>query len=295
SYQLQSAAAKLLARLSRTQPLLLALDDLHWADVETLQLLRRLARMAPEVRVLIVAAYRDPGEEISPQLRDALAELSRLDAVSRLALGGLTADEVGEFIEASADANASAELASAISELTDGTPLLVCELWRDLQETRAIDVSSTEVRLVRPVAELRGPERISDVVQQRLARLSPETNRMIELAAVAGPRFELDVVAVAARLARSALAEAGRAASRHRLIGQRPAPAPAWRFTHELVRRAVYDPIERIRLPQLHLLIGEALERVYAPDLVRVLPELAHHFTRAAPLAGVERAVEYNV
>ncbi len=215
--------------------------------------------------------------------------------MSRLALRGLSTEEVGAFVHASADADASPELTSAISELTDGTPLLVCELWRDLRESAGVEVADGGVRLSRPVAEVRGPERIRDVVQQRLSRLSPETSRMIELAAVTGPRFELRLIAAAAGLDQAALTEAVVDAARDGIIEELPASVPTCRFTHELVRRAVYDPIERVRLPQLHLLVGEALEQVYASDLARVLPELAHHFTIAAPVAGAERAVDYNL
>ena len=156
-YLMQSAAAEMLARVSRVQPLVLVADDLHWADAETLHLVRRLARTAPERRTLIVAAFRDPGEEIRPSLADALADLTRLDAVTRLALGNLTADDVGAFIRASADAEVTPELASELDELTDGTPLLLCELWRDLTESGAVEVTRS-VRLSRPVAELRGPD-----------------------------------------------------------------------------------------------------------------------------------------
>src|SRR5439155_8160394 len=137
-------------------------------------------------------------EDIGPPLRDALVDLSRLDAVRRLALGGLTKDEVAEFIEASADAEATPELAAAITDLTDGSALLVCELWRDLRETGGVERSENRLRLSRPVAELRGPRRINETVEHRLSGLSPETRRMIEVAAVAGPRFELAVVGVAA-------------------------------------------------------------------------------------------------
>ena len=248
-YLLQSAATKLLTRLGRAQPLLLLVDDLHWADTETLGLLRQLARVAPESRLLVVAAYRDPGEEISPRLRDALADLFRLDAVSRLALRGLSAEEIGAFIQASADAEASPELTSAISELTDGTPLLVCELWRDLRESAGVEVEAGGVRLSRPVAEVRGPARITEVVQQRLSRLPPETSRMIELAAVTGPRFELRLVAAAAGLDQAALTEAVVRAARDGIIEELPEPVPTCRFTHELVRRAVYDPISASACP----------------------------------------------
>ena len=74
---------RLLTKMARVQPLLLVADDLHWADSETLHLLRRLARTAPEARMLVVAAFRDPGEAIAPALADTLADVSRLDAVTR--------------------------------------------------------------------------------------------------------------------------------------------------------------------------------------------------------------------
>lgn len=294
-YLLQSAATKLLTRLAHGQPLLLIVDDLHWADTEMLQLLRRLARTAPESRLLVVAAYRHPGEEISPLLRDALADLLRLDAVSRIALSGLSTEDVGAFVKASVDAVPSPELTSAISGLTDGTPLLVCELWRELRENAGVEIADGGVRLSGPVAEVRGPARIREVVQQRLSRLSLETSRMIELAAVAGPRFELRLVAAAAGLDQAALVETVVHAARAGIIEELPEPVPTCRFTHELVRRAVYDPIERVRLPHLHLVVGEALEEVYASDLARVVPELAHHFAVAAPVAGADRGVDYNL
>jgi DNA-binding SARP family transcriptional activator len=294
-YLLQSAATKVLIRLSGSQPLLLLVDDLHWADTETVNLLRRLARAAPEARLLAVAAYRDPGEEISPQLRDALADLARLDAVRRVSLGGLSDEELAAFVRASTDADASAELTSAISELTDGTPLLVCELWRDLRDSGGVQISNGGAQLARQVGEVRGPDRINEVVQQRLSRLAPETASMIELAAVVGPRFELRLLAAAAGLDQAALTTTVVQAASSGILEELPALAPTCRFVHELVRRAVYDRIPRVRLPLLHLSVAEALEQLYASDAAPVVADLAHHFTLAAPVAGTVRAIEYNV
>jgi tetratricopeptide (TPR) repeat protein len=294
-YLLQGAATELLARVSRLQPLLLVADDIHWSDSETLQLLRRLARSAPEARMLVLATYRDRGEEIGPALSDTLAELSRLDGMTRLSLGKLSDEEVGAFIKASTDAEAPGELASAIGELTGGTPLLLCELWRDLRDSGAFQVSDGGVRLLRPIAELRSPERLRDVVRQRLSRLTPETVATLELAAVTGPRFELRVLAQATEFEQRALEIAVEEATRNGLIEELPHPVPACRFTHELVRRAIYDRITGMHRPEMHLRVGEALERVHETDPDRVLPELAHHFTLAAPLAGVERGVDYNL
>lgn len=294
-YLLQSAAAELLARISRLQPLLLVADDIHWSDSETLQLLRRLARSAPEARMLVLAIYRDRGEEIGAALSDTLAELARLDGVTRLSLGRLSDEEVGAFIKAATDAEAPGELASAIGQLTGGTPLLLCELWRDLRESGGFQVSDAGVELLRPISELRSPERLREVVRQRLSRVAVETVAALELAAVTGPRFELRVLAQAAGLDQDALGTAVDEAIRHGLIEELPQPVPACRFTHELVRRAIYDRITGMPRLELHLRVGEALERVHETDPDRVLPELAHHFTLAAPLAGVERGVDYNL
>jgi DNA-binding SARP family transcriptional activator len=293
-YLIQSAATALFGRLSERQPLLLVADDVHWSDGETLQLLRRLARTAPEARLLVIAVYRDRGEELGTGVADTIGDLSRLDASTRFALGGLSADEVGAFVRASGDAEPSAELTSALGELTDGTPLLLCELWRDLRESGSVEEADGGLRLSRPPAELRGSERIGDLVRERLARLTPELRVLLELAAVAGPRFESRVLAEAAGLERMRLASGLEELIRAGFVEELPGP-PTGRFAHELVRRAVYDRIIGIRRAQLHLQVGEALERAHEADPAAVLPEIAHHFTQAAPVAGADRGVDYNL
>ena len=89
-YVLQGAAADLLIRMSRSRPLLAIAEDIHWADAETLQLVRVLARRAPSNRMLLVATFRDRGEGNLPDLDDTLTDLWRLDSVARLSLGRLT-------------------------------------------------------------------------------------------------------------------------------------------------------------------------------------------------------------
>ena len=291
-FALQGAVMELLTRLSRVQPLLLVLDDVQWADSETLQLVRRLARSAPEARWLVVGAYRS--EQTADQLVDALADLSRLEGVTRLALGNLSTADVSAFIKASTDAEATTGLVDAIEDLTDGTPLLLCELWRALRSSGGVEVS-TVVQLTRPIAELRGSERLRDVVQPRLTRLAPATAALVDVASVVGTRFELGVVAAATGIEQHDLVVAIEEAADSGLIEELPDPSPACRFSHELVRRVVYDRIARVRRVELHLRVGEALERAHRAEPTRVLPELAHHFTLAAPIAGAERAVHYNL
>jgi DNA-binding SARP family transcriptional activator len=292
AYMLQSAATGLLARISHRQPLLLIADDLQWADSQTLELLRRLSNSAPEARVLVLAAYRQPGEEISPTLAHTLGELSRHDQLVRIQLGPLTAGDLSAFVRASADAEPSEQLLATLEELTDGTPVLLCELWRELSESGAVSVSGGQAELNTSIGDLQPSQRLRDIVRHRLARLAPGTASVLELAATAGPRFEMRTLAAATNEAAS-LPEALDEATTAGFLEHVPGPAGGYRFTHELLRRAVYDHVSARRRAELHLRIGKALELLH-PNPVPVLPELAHHFTVAAPIAGAERAVAYN-
>jgi DNA-binding CsgD family transcriptional regulator/tetratricopeptide (TPR) repeat protein len=294
--RLHTAVAELLTGAGRARPLLLVLEDLHWADSSTLLLLRHLARSAWDARLLIVASFRDTEAELPPGLAETLADLRRSEAVVRLRLGGLSAGEVSEFVARAAghelDPDLSA-LATTIHELTEGNAFLVCELWRDAVESGALVASGGRLRLARPLEELGTPDSVREVVAQRLARLDPATTLLLELAATAGTEFELDLVRRAAALDEPGLLAALEGAVASGMLEELPAQALSCRFAHELVRRAVYDGLPRTRRAELHLRVGEAL--AVGDGSSRALADLAHHFAAAAPLGDLERAVDCNL
>src|SRR5204862_1119269 len=141
----------------------------------------------------------------------------------------------------------------AIRDLTEGNAFLVCELWRALVETRAVEVGGGTIRVTGSPAELGSPESVREVVSQRLARLAPRTSDLLELAATAGGEFELDVIRRAAGLREPELLAALEGAVRSGMIEEFPSHGLAWRFTHELVRRALYDRLSGARRAELHL------------------------------------------
>jgi ATP/maltotriose-dependent transcriptional regulator MalT len=285
--RLHAVVVSLLANVSRARPLLFVMDDIHWADGPTLHLLRDVARSAPETRLFLLATHRDRSEDTTAEFSDALASLARTDGIVRLTLRGLSESDVAEYVRASSGVEAG-DVAQSIHTLTDGTPFLLSELWRALVDADAVDASSGVLTLTRPLAELGTPQRVREVSRYRLSRLSPETREVLELAAVAGPQFELRLLEEAAP--RETLASALEEALASGTIEELPGPRLSYRFSHELVRRALYDHLSALRKAEFHLRVGEGLERVGGSEA-----ELANHFTVAAPIAGGERAIDYNL
>ena len=295
--RLHTIVTDLLDWISRRRPVVLVIEDGHWADAPTLLLLRHLAQAPWEGRVLLFATFRDTEAELPDSLTQTLADLRRADDVVRLSLTGLTDQEVSEFVTRVSDGNVGAEtteLARSIFDLTGGNAFLVCELWRALIETKVIKVVDGELRLAGSLAELGTPEGVREVVNGRLARLTPATAALLELAATAGAEFNLAILGRGPGLRGRELAVSLDEATGSGMIVEIPGRQLSYRFAHELVRRAVYDRLPRLRRAELHLRVGEALE-ASEDRSPRVLADLAHHFTAAAPLDETKRAIEYNV
>jgi DNA-binding CsgD family transcriptional regulator/tetratricopeptide (TPR) repeat protein len=300
--RLHMAVSDLLAGAGRRQPILLVIEDAHWADAPTLQLLRHLVRSTWGARVLLLATLRDTEADGSAELGETLADLRRSEKVVRIRLSGLSGVEVSDLLDGAAGdraggTSASAdlrELAGAIHDLTDGNAFLVCELWRALAETGVVEVAGGSVRLTAPLSELGTPESVREVVSQRLSRLAPPTIELLELSAVAGREFELDAIRPAARLSEVELKAALEQALVYGMLEELAPPRLAFRFTHELVRRALYDRLTLLRRAELHLRVGEGLEAA-GPASGRQLVDLARHFAAAAALGAAERAVDYNL
>jgi DNA-binding CsgD family transcriptional regulator len=285
------AVGDLLHAAGKTQPLVLLLEDCHWADVATLHLLRYLARPG-EGRLLVVATFRDTEADVPTELAETLADLRRSEAVVRLRLVGLTTPEIDELVcrLAGAQRAAQPEVVAAIEELTAGNPFLITELWRALQDSGAIARDGDGLRLVRPLADVATPEGVREVVAQRIARVAPGTRDLLDLAATVGPVFDVEVVRAAGGWEREALLTAVDEAASNGLIEEAGGRGFAYRFAHELVRRAVYDRLSGLRRAELHLRAAEVLERQpHTPAA-----ELAHHFAAAVPLTEVDRAVHYH-
>jgi DNA-binding SARP family transcriptional activator len=264
-YRLFEAAAALLASAAAQHPLLLVLDDLHWADRPTLLLLRHLAR-APLGPVLILGTART--DEPAAALGALLTDLDRDGLVQRVALEGLGQRDVDALVTAWLGADAPGALTGSVWSETGGNPFFVEEVLRQVWESGAPGV----------------PEGVREMLAGRLERLGEPAGDVLRLAAVAGGELRLDVLEAAGALPRAELVEALDAALAAHLIREEPAGAV---FAHALVREAIYAQLSGARRALLHLRVGEALERSGGGDA-----ELAHHFWLAGGPAA--KVVDYS-
>lgn len=294
-HRLHSAVADLLAAAGRRTPLLLVIEDGHWADAPTLLLLRHLARGAADARGLVITTFRDTEAEVPEGLSAALVDLRRSEGVVRMRLAGLSTEEVSEFVHVAGGERLSADLDEAgrvLHDVTGGNAFLLTELWRTLLDS---DLAlNLDAGLVDVLTGIDSPEGVREVVAQRLTRLESATASLLETAAVVGSEFELSAVVtpgISDVELRAALAEA----IAHGMIEEVTSLPLGYRFTHDLVRRALYDRLPGLRRAELHLKVAEGLAETQADRRPGGLAALAYHFTAAAPIGSPGRAIEYSL
>jgi class 3 adenylate cyclase/tetratricopeptide (TPR) repeat protein len=296
-YRLFDGVAAWLADVSAETPVLLVLDDLHWAAKPTVLLLRHVLRSSEPLRLLVVATYRDTDIGRGHPLTELLGDVRRIEGAARLALTGLDRPGVAAFLEQAAGHELDEEgedLARVVWAETEGNPFFLTEVLRHLSEAGAVEQRDGRWVVTASVENLGIPEGVRDVVGRRLSRLSEEANRVLACASVVGLEFEPALVQAAGGFGEDEVLSTLDEAVATGLVVEVPGPVPRNRFAHALVRATLYDELSAARRVALHRHVAEALESLHAGDLDDHLPALAHHWARAsAPTADTARAVEY--
>jgi class 3 adenylate cyclase len=291
--RLFEAVTSWLRTTAASVPVLLVLDDIHWADRPTLLLLRHLVHETARDQLLVVGTYRSTDLDRAHPLSGMLADFRRDDRVARLAIDGLTADGVAELLERSSGHDLDqrgTELANAVFAETAGNPFFVGEIIRHLVESGALVRRDGRWTSDLSLADVGLPEGVREVVGRRINRLDEPTQRLLSFAAVIGQEFGVRLLAAVAGTDEDAaldLLDAARAAGLVNEVG-----LDRYRFGHALVRATLLEELTTSRRVRTHRKIGEALEAQHAGDLDAVMTDLANHFGEAAA-ADPAKAVEY--
>ncbi|OBJ08137.1 regulator [Mycobacterium sp. 1465703.0] len=272
-YALFDAVVALLETASKSMPVLLVLDDLHWAAKPTLLLLRHLLRFGDHARIQIVGTYRSTDLDRSHPLAAMLADLHRDGTANRLSLSGLDEDDVTTYVtEAGYD---DEDLAHALASVTGGNPFFLIEALRHVDESGGVWDQSTL------------PQGVREAVSRRLSRLPAETNKALAAAAVVGSRFALELVE---RVVEDDLIDAFDEACQAGIVIEEP--GGYYRFNHAIVRQSLLAELASVRRMRLHQRIATTLEALPGAD-DELLAELAHHYFECAWAGNAAKAVIY--
>jgi class 3 adenylate cyclase len=285
-FRLLDAVAGFLADASRSRPLLVVLEDLHWADPSSLELLRFTSRQLADAGLLVIGTYRDVELGQSQAIAEPLTELARAERARLVRVGGLDADAVAAMIKASAGTELRPALVEAIWERTEGNPFFVGEIVRILAASGSLDGEATDL----PVAI---PEGARDAVLRRLEALSDDARQVLRVAAVAGREFEPAVIERACGWDAGHVAGALTEGLDARTLSERATNTDWLSFSHAIVRETLYAGIDRRERRELHAKVGEAIEAVHTQDLARFYDDVARHFAEAVPEGDPEKAIEY--
>ncbi len=276
------AVTGFLLGISRSRPLVLVLDDLHWADSSSIELLRFLSRQVAGAPLLLVGAYRQEEAEARDNLRRAVAELDEVSHRERISLAGLDRAAIASYVELSAGAPAAPELIEEIEEQTGGNPFFVGEVVRLIATEGGMTPSKRGERGI--------PHGVRDAVARRIERLSDAATETLEVAAVVGREFEPELLEEVLDRSVSEELETARAA---RIIEPGGRAGDRFLFSHAVFREALYDALAPARRRELHRAAGLALESGSGADAEN-LPALARHFAEAGP--GLEdKALHYSL
>jgi tetratricopeptide (TPR) repeat protein len=291
-YRLFEAVANLLCLISRNRPLLVVLDDMHWADRPTVLMLRHLLRSSHRATMCLVATYRETELDRMHPLSEMLADFRREEAATRVGLSGLSSEQVKQFIDAWTGHEALPRLTQLVFRNTEGNPFFIGEVLRHLSETGTLE--QLELPRRRPVDELGLPEGVKEVVGRRLARLSESCNRVLTLAAVIGREFSFSVLQALADSPEDVLLDLMDQTLEAKIVQDAPGVPGRYTFTHALIRETLYGKLTAARRARLHQRVAQVLERL-ATSSLESLADIAYHYGQAASIGDVDKTVDYAI
>lgn len=286
-FRLFDAYTSYMRAISMQAPLVIALDDLHWADKPTLMMLQHIAREVARTSVLIVGNYRDTDINRQSALSETLATLNREVGFDRIVLRGLNRDEVAAYIRARANVEPRPEVLDRIYEETEGNAFFLSEVVNLMAQEGTLTKES--------VSDIAIPDGVREALGRRLNRLSEEANELLQVAAIIGRDFTYETLTLLGDTEEDELLRLVEEALEARVI-EETETAGRYRFTHAQMQETLLDELSTTRRVRLHGRVGEALEKRYGERAEERAARLALHFAEAATLSPrfSEKAARYS-
>ena len=274
-HQLFFALTAFLADLTATQPLLFIVEDLHWCDDASLELLLSLSRRLHAQSILFLVTFRN--NEIHASLAHYLSQMERERRAVEIRLAPLTRSDASLMVQSIFNQSrpARTEFMDVLYPLTEGNPFYIEETLKSMQMAGELQISEDGIWLAGALHDLHIPRSVQAAVQQRSAQLSAEARGLLTLAAVAGRRFDFDLLHRLTGFDEPTLLQHFKELVAAQLIVEELADRFA--FRHALTREAVYVTLLARERRNLHCRIAETLEE-FSADNDQHLSDLAYHF-----------------
>ena len=287
-FRLFDSITTFLKNSSNSEPLVIVLDDVQWADEASLLLLQFLAQEIRSSRVLIICTVRDTELDRDQPAARVLAELTKEPVTISIVLTGLTTKEITQFVELSTGKAAAPGLASALFKQAEGNPFVTSEIVKLLASDGRLDEGATSMSWSVAI-----PDGVRAVVTRRLEHLPKPCRDFLASAAVVGRAFELRVVERASGVSVEAAIDALDEAASARLVEEIEEGTGHYQFSHAITRDTLYQDQPASKRLELHRSVGECLESIYGTESPSHIGQLAYHFAEAAKAGTAEKAVAY--
>ena len=289
-YRTFAALRAFFGALARRQPTVLVLEDLHWADSLSLDLIGELLGLLADHPLLLLCVYR-PGREYPSERLAALAERRCADHYTELRLHPLAADESRRLLASLLTVEGlPTQARDLIVAQGEGNPFFTEEIVRGLIDAGLLYRDGATWRARERIEIAHAPEGVQSVILSRVDRLAAGEKQVLQAAAVLGRVFRLPVLARLAPPELNPEAALDRLAERDFVYLERSWPEAEYSFKHVLTQEAVFGTLLGDRKTQLHRQAAEAIEALYADSLPEYYEALAHHYDRGD---ANDKAIEY--
>jgi len=280
-------------RLSNTVPCVILLDDLHWADESSMNLLEHIAPNISDLPLLYVVTYREVAADMGPPFRRAFANLGRLQNTSNISLKQLTFDDIATLLAKLGRPDPPDSLVEIIFAESGGNALFVQSVYQSLAEEGRLFDKNGDWRTDISRADLVVPNDIRLIIEQRAERLDVETRKLLAMAAILGLRFEPDVLQEALESDEDAILDGIEEAEAANLIFPASGEGETrYEFSHALVRQSLLDMTTALRRERMHLKAATAMESLFGEEPAQAAA-LARHLMSAGRRADVEKITRY--
>jgi DNA-binding CsgD family transcriptional regulator len=292
-FRLFDAVAQLIGVIAAAHPAVVVLDDLQWADRDSLRLLRYMARGARRTRVILLGTYRENERDATHPLIETLAALRREADDLRIVVRGLSEAEVERFLATTAQRDLPQALVRAIHAETGGNPFYVREVFRHLIEEDKIVARGDRWATDFSMAELGIPDSLRHIVGRRIARLVPATADLLRLAAAFAGGFDLPMLQALGDRSEEQLLDSLDEAIRAGFLRAGGGAPASYDFAHAIVRHTLSEALNPDRRARLHRRIAGALERLHGQTGRDYAAEIAAQYRSSAGLPGSAQGLPY--